>query len=435
MKLTLMISDLMGIVMGNLIYMSYFELVWRKKRLPRGVYTGTYILTGAIMLLLTRLFIGTPYMPFCLPVILLMISFLYESSICSKLMHELLLLLVCIISEMFTILILQIVHHVSVKAVQNEEILYFVAVSLSNFLVFVLLKSITILLKRQDYDMNRSVGLGLSLFPASSVISLVMVVLFLSQVEVDSYYTGFTFVAVSFMILANIAIFMVVEYQAKLEADNRSAVFVERQLNQQREHYRELYAVQDETRKIRHDMKNNLIALQGYLHNGMVLESEKMLDSLVGEIRDLEGVVSSGYPALDAVIGAKNTIAAKEKIRLERHLVLDRQILIPEMDLALLLATALDNSLEAEQKEEEGKRWIKLELRTYESYLVLRVQNYVSQIFSLKNLCTNKPDKLWHGYGLKTIRSIAEKYDGDIHISCENQIFCVDVMLRNTFAQ
>lgn len=63
--------------------------------------------------------------------------------------------------------------------------------------------------------------------------------------------------------------------------------------------------------------------------------------------------------------------------------------------------------------------------------LLIRFENYyegkpVSDISELK---TKKPDKFRHGYGLKSIRYIAEKYNGFMNINSDGNWMVVQVVI------
>lgn len=54
-----------------------------------------------------------------------------------------------------------------------------------------------------------------------------------------------------------------------------------------------------------------------------------------------------------------------------------------------------------------------------------------AKIISLQNnnITTTKADKLFHGYGLKSIRYIAEKYHGNVEISTKGNVFTLQIVL------
>ncbi|MBQ2813059.1 MAG: GHKL domain-containing protein, partial [Clostridia bacterium] len=42
-----------------------------------------------------------------------------------------------------------------------------------------------------------------------------------------------------------------------------------------------------------------------------------------------------------------------------------------------------------------------------------------------------KADKAMHGYGIKSIKTIAQKYDGIAAFTCEDNVFTAKINLRN----
>jgi len=61
----------------------------------------------------------------------------------------------------------------------------------------------------------------------------------------------------------------------------------------------------------------------------------------------------------------------------------------------------------------------------------LMVENPVLEKLELDNLQTTKNAKEKHGFGLKNIKSIVKKYEGNFQIEIEHQIFRVKIFLPN----
>jgi sensor histidine kinase YesM len=49
-------------------------------------------------------------------------------------------------------------------------------------------------------------------------------------------------------------------------------------------------------------------------------------------------------------------------------------------------------------------------------------------------LISNKTEKELHGYGIKTIKTIADKYEGSAEFYTEDELFCCHVVLRRNTA-
>jgi len=65
----------------------------------------------------------------------------------------------------------------------------------------------------------------------------------------------------------------------------------------------------------------------------------------------------------------------------------------------------------------------------------VEVVNKVNTKVDVNNLKTTKEQKNEHGYGLKSIKTLALKYNGNLSISCENNEFVLSVILVNKNAK
>ena len=59
------------------------------------------------------------------------------------------------------------------------------------------------------------------------------------------------------------------------------------------------------------------------------------------------------------------------------------------------------------------------------------IENPILEKLNLNRLETTKNEKEKHGFGIKNIKSIVEKYEGNFQIEVENQLFRVKIFLPN----
>ena len=110
------------------------------------------------------------------------------------------------------------------------------------------------------------------------------------------------------------------------------------------------------------------------------------------------------------------------------------------IDLFSLFGNILDNALESVlQIENEEHRVIALTSNHQGQFLILRCDNYFTHKLTFSNglPVTSKSNKDYHGFGLKSIKMILEKYNGTLSITTEEDIFHLFIMmpLQNHFQQ
>ncbi|MDY6392729.1 MAG: ATP-binding protein [Bacilli bacterium] len=107
--------------------------------------------------------------------------------------------------------------------------------------------------------------------------------------------------------------------------------------------------------------------------------------------------------------------------------------LVGESDIYSLLGNILDNAIEATVQLPEGQRSISLTVKKAHGFAHINADNPYME----KNLrfgqdglpLTSKENKANHGYGIKSIAYVAEKYHGDLSIKAEDGVFSLSVMI------
>ena len=101
-------------------------------------------------------------------------------------------------------------------------------------------------------------------------------------------------------------------------------------------------------------------------------------------------------------------------------------------DIYSIFGNVLDNAIEAVMKlDDPQKRIISVKIITQKELLMIQVQNYYSERLHFEDglPVTTKKNKRDHGYGMKSIRYTAEKYNGAVTVRAENHIFMLQILL------
>ncbi|CAK7081171.1 GHKL domain-containing protein [Tissierella sp.] len=93
------------------------------------------------------------------------------------------------------------------------------------------------------------------------------------------------------------------------------------------------------------------------------------------------------------------------------------------------------NAIEACEKiSSENEKKIQLKIIQIEEYLSIEISNSIIDKVKLEKgrSFTTKKDKLFHGFGLESIKEIVEKYNGHINYEQEENTFIVNILLQNS---
>ena len=184
--------------------------------------------------------------------------------------------------------------------------------------------------------------------------------------------------------------------------------------------------------KLFHDFRNHCGVLKNFLAKGKSEDALKYLEDLTGAGNTFEGKVWTGDETVDYLISSKESISKEKGIEFDAQVEFPRNINIKSSDLCAILGNLLDNAIEACAKVEETKeRKIRLVIRRIQQMMVIKVENtyYDTPVVKNGNFQTSKTDGGLHGFGIKSARTAAEKYDGMIQTNCTDKVFTTVVTL------
>lgn len=194
----------------------------------------------------------------------------------------------------------------------------------------------------------------------------------------------------------------------------------EQLLNQEKKHYAEMKNNIDLINMKCHDIRHQLDNFQGRL-------TERELDELRDAIQIYDSNIKTGNEILDAILFQKKLYCEKNGIRLK--FIADGKLVnfFDGNDLYALLANALDNAVENVSKlKDAAKRIINLSIGSEGGLVVIEASNYFDPSDKAEN-GTTKADKTHHGYGIKSMQYIAQKYRGSLSIQKDGDIFTLIV--------
>lgn len=175
-------------------------------------------------------------------------------------------------------------------------------------------------------------------------------------------------------------------------------------------------------RRLYHDMKNHLIAIQAMVDAGG--ETNDYVSELCTQLEEYECNVNTGNSVADSLLAEKMQRARLDGISFNICADLTPFSFISSVDMVTILGNATDNAVEALQMLPEGtERVVYIKTARYANMAVLRISNQFAGKLSMEDgvLKTAKSDTKLHGIGLSSIKKAAKHYDGNVETQFENE--------------
>lgn len=364
-------------------------------------------------------------------VFVIAVSLIYEIKLIYRIVYTLFLYLIIGFSEFVIVTILS-VFDVDLLFMQTSPLILGIATLSAKFFAYIVVLLTKIKrFKLLDNSLKGNVLL-VFLLPIASLLIVLLFTVCCHQIN-SNWFNIITLIASVVLIFANIAVFYIIDKQNDLIATKEKLFFTETHINSQVAHYEELYRHQTELRTFKHDIKNIFLSLMGILKEG---DTEKALYAMQSNLDMLDemnkSIINTGHPITDAILQSKLHNANSEGIKLNISTKLTEKIAVDELELGIILGNALDNAIEATAKiENRAEKTVVFEMITTTERIIITIENPVNGDVNPGKLTTTKTDKINHGHGIRSIKTIAEKYDGVAEFAYSNGVFITNINIAN----
>lgn len=158
--------------------------------------------------------------------------------------------------------------------------------------------------------------------------------------------------------------------------------------------------------------------------------------TFVEDVSDLISIYDAGVQtsneALDVILTEKSLLCQSRGIGLTCTADGRAISFMAEQDVYSLFGNALDNAIEAAEKvSDPDRRLIDVSARSVGKMAVIQVRNFYDGELVLANGVpqTTKTDGGLHGYGMRSLRLIAERYGGSVSVDAQDGMFRLHVLL------
>ncbi|WP_291579033.1 sensor histidine kinase [Clostridium sp. UBA6640] len=183
----------------------------------------------------------------------------------------------------------------------------------------------------------------------------------------------------------------------------------------------------------RHDFNHHISCIYGLLDLNNIDEAKKYAKELLKDVQEVNNIVNIENSTILAILNNNLTVAKEKDIEVDLNIDIPKELKVNSMDISIILGNSLSNAIEACEKLK--KKYIKLYMYMKGEYLIIKIKNSKEEnVFIDENSYeTTKIDKENHGFGLKNIKYIVDKYDGLLKIEQSKEEFILNIAMKEIY--
>ena len=341
---------------------------------------------------------------------------------------------ICLISvNTFSVNLMSVVFKSNVDAIYSEKTLSrFLMIIIDQLILFYVFTVFLRIFKKSKMNFGKKEWIFIITIFVASFLSVAAIQITLQKNDLSEQYIGILMAAELGLILINIICFFMMSI-----LNNSHKAAEELSILKQQDEIRKQYAENvkyryDEIRRIRHDMKQSYTVLETLLSENRTTEAIDYIRSGRSAIAQTEVLVDVGNDFVNSILNSKLSTAKQLGIEVICSSVKDISG-IEAVDLCTLLGNMLDNAIEAAKQCPSEKSLIEVKITSSDEKLIIQVTNSIkcSVLKENSELKSTKQNPSEHGFGVKSIRLIAQKYFGSAkYFEEDNTLSCRVILYR-----
>lgn len=364
----------------------------------------------------------------------LVILICYKATLLQNVFNSFLLTSIMLTTELFIFYISSVLLHTNLTDYLENDIVLFIQGASSKLLYFIIayiISKLSIRENKEQLKINKTIPLFI--LPFASIILLLGIAYITENYKTNSYTYSIFSLATILLIYANIIVFLVHESIIKTQIENTELQLQAQKAEIDTEYYTILQNQYENSNVLIHDIKRHLLSIKNFADENDCYSIEKYIDNLYNEYEVKNIKKYSNNKLLNAIVN-RYAIAYRED-----HIDFFCDVrnidfsFITDNDLTAIFDNLLENALEASQKSNVRKIEL-LIFPTNVNYITINLNNSceVAPIMHNGKLITTKKKLSTHGYGIKIIKRIVKKYNGNISFSFDDseKTFTTKIVLK-----
>lgn len=421
-KISLLLTAIIEIYCANM-----FFGIFSKERLSKPKHITTLVMLAFVHMI--NSYFRVEILVFVVGLLIFFcVALLFELRLIHKVILTIVISVDITLCEYLLVGVLFIVFGKNYVDIIQDEFVYSMGCLLSKFFLYITVLVVSMIYnKRHSYIADKKSIPLMLILPVSTVVMVIILQSVVTEISSQTHKLIY-FVFVVLMFFANIINFILLERQSNIAKARAEIEFMKSNVEAQEKYYNSILKSHEEIIKLKHDIKNFYIAAIAEIDSGRTDELKSNILDNLNVINSSRPALFTGHPAIDSVIQSKLIICDEDDIKTNIQYFYKESLNINEMDIAVILGNLFDNAIESNLKIDEN-RYINGLISVDNNEINISITNPI--IESNPNLKTTKSNAIEHGYGIKSITGIAQKYSGTARFNQLDKRFEAYVILLN----
>ena len=357
--------------------------------------------------------------------ILLLLSLIYDDTFKRKALVTILIMFFLLISDILLYMIF--INVVNENILQKNSFFDIYVVFIVNMIRYLF---VLIVINFYKIRIEKNIPLIFSLpIALTAVISMVITINMLLVVDSNNY--KFIFINMVLIFIICIILIYIFNKIVNVMTENarqkiliKQSEYYEKQIEADRKYI-------NNTKKIKHDMKNHMYAIKNMAKNNMSKDIITYTNDILGKIEGEKVYINTGNYLIDGILNVKFEEIKNQGIDFKYDVKIPEGIKLPEFEVITILGNLLDNAIEG-VKLIKDNRYIEVFISYKDSNLLIKIVNTFDGLVikDNKGFVSRKEEKTYHGIGLENVREQVEKSNGYMNIDTGNCMFTVDLFIN-----
>ncbi|MEE0510007.1 MAG: GHKL domain-containing protein [Peptococcaceae bacterium] len=416
-------SEILSTFSEALMFFLLFETFLKRRKGLSFLYFIAGIIGVTIALLICNHFLMYTLLNILgMIVVALIASTLYQGHIYTKIIAIIIGIFISGISEVLILYIETLVFKISVTNIIYISEYRLLGIILSKTLGIAICNAIRVKLKTRRLMLKPVYWFLFLLLFINAVI--VAFLFFRMNFELgDLYYEKLSISSLIGLFFSTFFALYLYEHMAEQNQIIREQEQFEQQMESQLKHMDEIVLKQNELRRVKHDMVNQLIAIKSYLDNADISGGQQYVAGLTDQLQYISQSINTGNNALDAILSTKKSLAESKGIVFNTEIRIQERLPLDAKDLCIIFGNALDNAIEAcDRLPENAEKRIDL-LLVQDAHSLFCTLSNTAPANNDRRFTTSKADTINHGFGLQNIRDALANYGAEPSIEQEGETF------------